>query len=67
MKNGELSADQVYPVAGGKIVQIKQILSLIEEQQMSPDAGLELIRTYRKEQMEKRRSRNHKLRPQPFF
>lgn len=48
-------------------MQIKQILSLIEEQQMSPDAGLELIRTYRKEQMEKRRSRNHKLRPQPFF
>lgn len=47
-------------------MQIKQILSLIEEQQMSPDAGLELIRTYRKEQMEKRRSRNRKLRPQPF-
>ncbi|WP_439196879.1 SDR family NAD(P)-dependent oxidoreductase [Bacillus velezensis] len=35
-------------------MQIKQILSLIEEQQMSPDAGLELIRTYRKEQMEKK-------------
>nr|WP_249722138.1 hypothetical protein [Bacillus velezensis] len=35
-------------------MQIKQILSLIEEQQMSPDAGLELIRTYRKQQMEKK-------------
>ncbi|CUB27899.1 Polyketide synthase PksL [Bacillus subtilis] len=46
---------------------IKQILSLIEEQQMSPDTGLELIRTYRKEQIKNGTEQQSQVASQTVF